>query len=177
MSITTKTGDSGKTSLYFGPRVPKDDLRIETYGTLDELCSFLGLAKSFVKDRETKDVLEAVQRDLFIIGAEIATLPNFFAKLKERINNNHIGKLETLISALESKKKFRDGCFYLPGENFLSSSFDIARVITRRAERRAVTLKKKRIIRNGKIIIYLNRLSDLLYLFARSCEQKSKKLK
>jgi len=135
----------------------------------------MGMAKSLVKDKATKGIVEGIQRDLFIIGAETATLPKSLNKLKKRINTNYVSKLEKLIRHWESKKKFEARCFYLPGENLISSSFDISRTIARRAERLLVALKRKKIIKNPDIIIYLNRLSDLLYLFARNYEKKPKR--
>jgi len=175
MSITTKTGDSGKTSLCFGERVFKDDLRVVACGTLDELCSSIGMAKSLIKDKATKKIAEDVQRDLFIIGTEVSTLSKSLGRLKKRINTNYVSKLEKLIKQWEGKKKFEACCFCLPGENPVSSSFDISRTIARRAERILVSLKRKKIIKNPDIIIYLNRLSDLLYLLARNYEKSPKK--
>lgn len=175
MSITTKTGDSGKTSLSFGERVFKDDLRVKAAGTLDELCSFMGLAKSLIYDKNTKKIIEDIQRDLFIIGAEVATLPKYLKKLGKRIDNSFVLKLENLIRRWESKKKFKAHCFYLPGENKTSSCFDVSRTIARRAERMLVGLKRKKILKNNYMVIYLNRLSDLLYLFARNYEKKPKR--
>lgn len=175
MSITTKTGDSGKTSLLRGERVFKDDLRVVACGTLDELCSSMGMAKSLVKDKRAKEILGGIQRDLFVIGAEIVTGQKRLSKLKERINADFVSKLEKLIRHFEGKKKSEPCCFCLPGENPISSSFDISRTIARRAERVLVALKRKKVIKNPDIIIYLNRLSDLLYLFARDYEKKPKK--
>jgi len=175
MSITTKAGDNGKTFLSFGGRVFKDDLRVEACGTLDELCSFMGLAKSLIYDKNTKKIIEDVQRDLFIIGAEAVTLPKYLEKLGKRIDGSFVLKLENLIRQWESKKKFKAHCFYLPGENKASSCFDVSRTIARRAERMLVGLKRKKILKNNYMVIYLNRLSDLLYLFARNYEKKPKR--
>jgi ATP:cob(I)alamin adenosyltransferase len=175
MSITTKTGDNGKTSLLCGKRVFKDDIRIELCGTLDELCSYLGTAKSLIKGGKLKMSLEDIQRDLFVVGAEIAATPQYLNKLKKRVNNIYISKLEGLIAQWEAKKKFNANCFYLCGENPASSFFDLSRTTARKAERLAVTLKRKKILKNPDIIIYLNRLSDLLYLFVRAAEKKPKR--
>ena len=175
MGITTKTGDNGKTSLSFGEIVFKDDLRVVACGTIDELCSSMGLGKSLVRDKVTKEIVEGIQCDLFIIGAEIATPQKFLNKLKKRINTKYVSKLEKFIKQWEGKKKFESRCFCLPGENQISSSFDVSRTVARRAERVLVTLKRKKIIKNPDIIIYLNRLSDLLYLFARDYEKRLKK--
>src|SRR3989338_9115174 len=94
VSVTTKTGDNGMTSLYLEGRIWKDDLRVDIYGTLDELCSFLGLSKSLIRDRKTKRLIESTQKDLFVIGAEIATKGRFITKLEERIKASHIRTIE-----------------------------------------------------------------------------------
>jgi cob(I)alamin adenosyltransferase len=176
MGITTKVGDRGRTSLYFGGRVNKDDIRVDAYGTLDELCSCLGFSRSMLKDNRIKNVIESIQRDLFAAGAEIATKPHFLGKLKKRIDDSYVRRLEAVIEELEGKRKFEESCFYLPGEDPVSSSLDIARTVTRRAERKIVSLKRRNILKNPYILIYLNRLSDLLYLMARTYEKKHKKL-
>jgi len=163
--------------LCWGGRVPKDHLRVEAYGTLDELCAFLGLAKSLIRERKTKNIIECLQKDLFVICAELATKSAFLRKLKRRINKIDVSRLERIILDLEKKRTFKQPCFYLPGENIISSNLDIARTIARRAERHTVSLKRKGLLLNPSIIVYLNRLSDLLYLLARAYEKKPKKLK
>ncbi|MDD4955883.1 MAG: cob(I)yrinic acid a,c-diamide adenosyltransferase [Candidatus Omnitrophica bacterium] len=175
MSITTKTGDNGKTSLLFGERASKSDLRVKAIGTLDELCSFMGLSKSLLRDKGVKKIIEDIQRDLFIIGAETATLPKYLYKLEKRIDKRFVLKLDELLRQWENKNKFKSRCFYLPGENIISSSFDVSRAVARRAERELVTLEGKKGIKNPDMLIYLNRLSDLLYLFARNYENKPKR--
>jgi cob(I)alamin adenosyltransferase len=173
MSITTKKGDKGKTSLCRGRIVCKDDPRVEFCGSLDELCSFLGLSKSMVKRKEAKALIESIQRDLFVIGIEIATESKFIKKLKSRVDNSYVSRLEKNILSLEKKNALTECCFCLPGENEVSGILDITRTVARRLERLAVTLKKKKILLNGFILIYLNRLSDLLYLLARGCGKKA----
>lgn len=175
MSITTKTGDTGKTFLLCKEKKFKDDLRVEACGSLDELCSFLGMSKSLTKGKAIKSILKAIQLDLFVIGSEIATPTKYLNKLKKRINGSHILKLEKFIERAQKAGKNELYSFCLPGENILSSSLDISRAIARRAERSMVTLKRKKILKNSDIIIYLNRLSDLLYLFARNYEGKFRK--
>lgn len=175
MSITTKTGDDGKTSLCFGERIPKDDLRVEACGALDELCSFLGLSNSLISDIDIKKAIEDIQRDLFILGTEIATLPKHLNKLKKVIDKNFIIKLEELTSQRENKGKFKANCFCLPGGNTISACLDVSRTIARRAERIAVGLLKKKILKNKCAVVYLNRLSDFLYVLARDCEKEPKK--
>ena len=177
MSVTTKTGDKGKTSLCFGARVNKDDPRIYFCGDLDELCSFLGVSRSLIKQEKIKKLLLSIQRCLFGIGAEAATAKNYLKKLKNRIAKSQVSVLEKEISGIEKRKVFEGGCFYLPGENFVSASFDVCRTVCRRAERRATTLKRKGKLENPYILIYLNRLSDLLYLLARAHEKKHRKLR
>lgn len=171
MKISTKIGDDGKTSLLCGGRVRKDDLRIEACGALDELSSFLGLSKCLSKDRMSKRIINNAQQALFVIGSEIAAGKSDY-KLKKRIEQGDIRSLELSIERLEKKGRVKSSSFVLPGRNSLSATLDVARSITRRAERRAVTLKRKGIVKNICMIIYLNRLSDLLYLLARSCEKR-----
>lgn len=177
MPITTKTGDKGKTGLNFGTRVAKDDIRVEVCGTLDELCSFLGLAKSFAAEKKVKRIVELIQKDLFVLGAETATAPRLQNRLKKKIGTSHISRLEKIIDGLETDKAFTAICFYLPGQNTLSSCLDAARTIARRAERRVVTLARKKYLSNDQCIIYLNRVSDLLYLLARAADKKSRKVR
>lgn len=177
MSITTKKGDKGLTSLYLGGRVGKDNIRVEINGVLDELCSFLGLAKSLIRNRVDKRVIESIQQDLFVIGTEMVTTSKYIYKLKKRVDARYVGYLEQIIETLERKCKFEEKCFYLPGKSFIASTLDITRAIARRAERKVVTLKKMHLLENRNILIYLNRLSDLLYLLARKYENKPRKLK
>lgn len=177
MPVTTKKGDDGRTDLYWGPRVSKDNLRVEVFGALDELCSFLGLARSLLTATNDKKLLESIQRDLFVLGAEIATPARYIGRLKYRLGKEHIDRLEKMLEQMEGTRKFEECCFYLPGESMTSSALDIARTVTRRAERRVTTLKNKKMLNNNLVLIYLNRLSDLLYLMARSAEGKSRKLK
>lgn len=176
MGITTKKGDRGKTQLCFGQEVSKDNIRVEIYGTLDELCSFLGLSKSVIKNSRTKNLIESIQRDLFTAGAELARVSRFVDKLKKRIGPQDVNRLERAIEDLEKKRSFEECCFYLPGENFISGTLDVARTVARRTERKIVTLKRAGLLKNRHILIYMNRLSDLLFLLARSLEKEHKPL-
>jgi cob(I)alamin adenosyltransferase len=173
MRICTKTGDKGTTSLLYGSRVKKNNLRIEACGALDELNSFLGLCKPLLKNRTIKDLIKKIQQNLFLIGSEIATTASSVYKLRKRINREDVGNLERYIEKLECKQK--DHSFVIPGKNTLSATFDVARSVTRRVERRIVALKSKGSVKNGYILMYLNRLSDLLYLLARSYEKRAMK--
>jgi len=177
MGITTKAGDKGKTALYKGGWVSKDDLRVESCGSLDELCSYLGLVKSILKSKKEKEIIESIQKDLFTIGSEIACRAKFLPKLKNKIAKSDIEKLNKAIERLEKRNKSKKRCFCLPGENTVSSFLDIARTVARRTERRITTLLRKKIITNKHILIYLNRASDFLFLLARSQEKNPRKIK
>jgi cob(I)alamin adenosyltransferase len=176
MSMTTKRGDKGLTDLFWGERISKDHIRVEAYGALDELCSFLGLAKSQIKNKDAGKLIEAIQKDLFVIGAEIATQNKFLNRLENRMDASYVRRLEDNINNLERKLKLRERCFLLPGDNLISVSLDVARTIARRTERQIVALKHKNILKNRQILVYLNRLSDLLYLLARSYEKQHHKV-
>jgi cob(I)alamin adenosyltransferase len=172
MSIVTKTGDKGKTDLLGGRQVSKDDLRIEVLGDLDELCSFLGLARSLVKNRQAKTIIENIQRDLFVIGSEVATEARHIGKLKCRIGQAHIHDIEKHIEQMERRMNLWQPGFCLPGKNTPAAVIDIARTIARRVERRIVTFSRRNRFKNAEVLIYLNRLSDLLFILARRLEKK-----
>ena len=172
MSIVTKRGDKGTTSLYCGKRVDKDDIRVEICGALDEVSSFLGMAKNASKDKNTKRVVHSIQKELISLGAEVATSAAGSGKTRKRVNADSICVLEKEIDHLESKCAVKMKSFCIPGKGAVSSALDVARAVTRRAERRSVTLLKKGMVKNPNIVIYLNRLSDLLYLLARFNEKK-----
>ncbi len=160
--------------MYRGGSVAKNHPRIELGGALDELCSFLGMSKSLLKNKKMKVCLAEIQKDLFVIGAEVSTRPPFVNKLKRLLNSCDIVRLEELIELLESKNGCRKLAFCLPGGSFISSSIDVSRAIARRAERQATALFKKKHLKNHNILVYLNRLSDFLFLLARCCEGQEK---
>ena len=167
MSIVTKKGDKGKTSLYKGKLVSKDNIRIETCGSIDELSCYLGLAKSMIKKKNIIVLLESIQKDLFILATEVATEVKNSEKFKKRIDNSFVDYLNKAILDLEEKKGLKIKGFQLPGKSLISSVLDLSRVIARRVERRIVSLNRKKLLNNKYILVYLNRLSDLLYLLAR----------
>jgi len=167
MGIVTKKGDKGKTSLYQGKPVSKDHIRMEACGTIDELSSYLGLAKSMIKSKNIINIIESIQKDLFILATELVTEAKALKKLKRRIDSSFIDYLDKAILDLEEKKGLKIRCFQLPGASSVSSVLDISRTITRRAERRVATLGRKKLLSNKYILVYLNRLSDLLFLLAR----------
>ncbi|AMC09936.1 cob(I)yrinic acid a c-diamide adenosyltransferase [Lutibacter profundi] len=172
MKIYTKTGDKGKTSLFGGNRVPKYHLRIEAYGTVDELNSYIGLIRDQKIDKNTSTILLKIQHELFTLGAMLATpsekkiLKNGKERLNiSKINNTSVILLENEIDAMnEILPKMTH--FILPGGHTTVSFCHIARCICRRAERIATQLSDESYVEED-ILIYLNRLSDYLFVLAR----------
>lgn len=163
MKIYTKTGDKGTTSLYDGARLPKDHIRIESYGTVDELGSFLGLSKQYVEDKEIYDIIENIQNRLFTVSANLATEDK--SKLKYKITEEDIKYLEDIVD------KYMDAFegFIVPGTNKASAHLHVSRTICRRAERRIISSTE--VVEVDPIIIkYINRLSDVIYALARYLE-------
>jgi ATP:cob(I)alamin adenosyltransferase len=171
MSITTKTGDSGETGLWSGQRIAKDDLRVECYGTLDELNSFMGEAKHFVKSARVLGIVEQVQKDLFKVAGELATKDTQFI---DPITEKEIDKMTSIIHEFELQVELTG--FVLPGSTIQSAKLDICRTIARKAERRIITLSRHEKI-PAEIIKYVNRLSDLLYIMARFEEKLENKVR
>jgi len=167
MKIYTKTGDKGETSLFGGKRVWKDDLRINAYGTVDELNAILGVAISELMNKELIDVIQSIQNDLFTVGSDLASPlekenKNFVIP---RVDANFIMRLETLIDKYDSQLPELKN-FILPAGLKGSAILHLARTVCRRAEREVVALSKVDVI-NHEIEVYLNRLSDLLFVLAR----------
>ncbi len=170
-SIVTKKGDKGYTYVYSGDKLPKDDLNLEVVGTIDELCSFLGMAKSLIIDKTGENVLERIQKDLFTIGDQISGMGSKNLK-RRKITSNNIKYLEDKIEKLEKRFPFKN--FVLAGDNLVSSVLHVSRTVARRLERRVVALRNKEKLRNKNILVYLNRLSDLIFLLA--CRYSSEKI-
>lgn len=174
MKIYTRSGDKGSTSLIYGDRVPKDDLRVEAYGTCDEANSMIGLAMSYLRkedwdDRdEFCDVLHHVQTVLFHVGAELATPKG--KEVKWKLTQKHIDDLEKRIDEWDAELKTLDN-FILPSGHESSASLHVARTIVRRAERSAVVLKDD--LDSELVLNYLNRLSDFLFVAARFVNEKT----
>jgi cob(I)alamin adenosyltransferase len=166
MPISTKKGDKGFTSLLGGRRVPKYHLRLETYGTLDELDSFLGMARAVSKDEKVKEILLTIQNHCFIIGSELALSGKERSLLKGEITQKEVDWLTQLSIDFEASLK-PEPKFVIYGETLISSILDVARAVSRRVERRVAKMKSKEMLHNLKILEYLNRLSDVLYLLAR----------
>ncbi|KXG75908.1 cob(I)yrinic acid a,c-diamide adenosyltransferase [Thermotalea metallivorans] len=170
MKIYTKTGDKGQTSLYDNSRIEKDSLRVESYGTIDELNSNLGFARNFVEDDGIVKILYDLQRDLFNVAGELATRDR--KKFPERIHEGHVTNLEKIIDDyLEKIDKV--GKFIIPGSNKASASLHVARTVCRRAERKILALRREEEV-SEILIKYVNRLSDVLYTLARYLETELK---
>jgi cob(I)alamin adenosyltransferase len=170
MKFSTK-GDGGETSLLGGQRVPKYDSRPDTYGTLDEASSTLGVARAMTNDQKIKNLLLDVQKDLLIMGAELSTLPEDIQKLSRRIEETDVRRLEELIDELQKNVQLKNEFIY-PGGTQISAQIDVGRTIIRRAERKAAKLKAEGQVDNADIHKYLNRLADMLFVLARYEEQK-----
>lgn len=174
MRIYTKTGDDGTTGLFGGGRVPKDDPRVEAYGDVDELNAYLGFARAIEQMPRLDEVILPIQRDLFGIGALLATPDH--AKMRDqlakaRIDDKRIEALERAIDDAESEvEPLR--AFIVPGGTPKAAALHVARTICRRAERRVVALQAVVDI-PPLVVIYLNRLSDLLFVLARVATRRA----
>lgn len=168
----TRTGDKGETGLLSGERVAKDSARVEAYGTIDELSSSIGLARSFTREDEVNKILRRVQGDLFLVGAELATQPKKNASKKPcKIMEPTVKILEEDIKRLDSELPNLTE-FTLPDGTSSVTALHLARSIARRAERRVVTLSRKEEV-SPSLVAYLNRLSSLLFVLARIVNKRS----
>jgi len=171
--VTTRGGDRGETSLYNGERRRKDDLLFETMGDVDELSSFLGVAKASCDDKRIVELISTIQRKLIDLGAQIATPKG------DPLNSTITPITEQEVTALEKveaeylRKTEIGAQFVPPGENLLSAHFDVARTVCRRAERKIVAcIRDRDMIQLASGQHYLNRLSDLLFILARRVAQR-----
>jgi len=168
MSIATKRGDGGQTGLPGGVRVSKSDARVECYGTIDELISQMGFARSIAKNEEVHNLVKEIQRELFKVGSAIGTAPGS-RKPAPEITREMVDALEAHVHRIEALPGIL-GDWSLPGEVADSAAMDVARTVCRRVERLAVRLFEDGTLTNPNILSYLNRLSDLLWLFGRQLE-------
>ena len=173
--IYTKNGDKGNTSLFMGGTISKSDIRVDAYGTVDEVVSTLGFAKTQCKESKVLEILDQLQHSLFKIGAELSVNKGKSEKKPEDIINTigkeNITEVENNIDAI--LKKIDIGSeFIMPGTSSGSASLDIARTVIRRLERSIVKLNEEVGIENKNIIIYVNRMSDLLFVLARFEDRK-----
>ena len=169
-SITTRVGDRGTTRLYSGEEVPKHDLRIEAAGAVDEVVSALGVARATATRASTREAIERLQRELFLAGSEFATVPARVTGLRPRIDAARVRTFERRRRTLERRVDHPAG-FILPGASETAAHLDLARAIARRLERRATELSGRGDLANPHLLVWLNRLSDYLWLLARSEEE------
>lgn len=171
MSIATKTGDAGKTALIGGERVSKADLRVEAYGTIDELGAQMGFARSICGDAEIGELAKSIQKELFMVAGSVAN-PNYQNAPKPYMTPEMIDRLTTEVTRIEQLEGVLSD-WSLPGEVAAAAAFDVSRTICRRAERCVVRLRENGGNVDSLVITYLNRLSDLLWLFGRFLEMKA----
>jgi cob(I)alamin adenosyltransferase len=177
MKIYTKKGDDGTTGLLYGGRVAKDDVRTNVYGTLDETVSALGLARAGGLVPQVEEIVIRVQREMFVVGAQLATAEQNQGKLQEGISK------VTPEMALQAEREIDEMLdrhplpneFILPGETLGSAGLDVARSTVRRAERQAAAMDRQGLVPDPEILRYLNRVSDLLFVLARYHEAEEGK--
>jgi cob(I)alamin adenosyltransferase len=170
--VTTGTGDTGYTGLLGSERVAKYDPRPDTFGTVDEATSALGLARAVAQDPKVKEIIYRIQNELYILMAELATTPENYEKMGFRMTAEHVQWLEQVEESLKQEVEIPNK-FVIPGDTLDGAALDLARTIIRRAERMAVKLLHDGVIQNDELIRYLNRLSDLVFILARYIEVKS----
>lgn len=188
--VATGRGDDGTTGLlYGGERIAKDDLRAEAYGTIDEAVAALGVARAHLGVKADRgllgpgfdglaDTILSIQRDLFVAAAELATNPAAWDRLEDgrtRVSASMVAEVERLLVETEHRISMPRE-FVVPGESQPSAALELARTILRRAERRAVALQRAKLLPEGRLLAYLNRLADLLWVLARAAEQAESRL-
>ncbi len=169
MKIYTRTGDDGMTGLLYGGRVWKDDAGPEAYGAVDEAVSALGVARAAATGQLADEIL-ALERDLFVVGAELATAPDNRNKLIAEVSlttSGMVDRLEARIDSVVAEHPLPQE-FVVPGENQIEAALELARATVRRAERRVTTYARSGGLEGSLVPVYLNRLADLLYVLARS---------
>jgi cob(I)alamin adenosyltransferase len=183
-AVATGKGDDGTTGLLYGGRITKDDARAEAYGTIDEAVACLGVVRAEIaalagrgplpRTLESLDeTILKLQRDLFVAGAELATNPDAWDRLRDgetRVNEAMLSTLEDLLRAAEDAVDMPRE-FVVPGASRLSAAIEVSRTVVRRAERRVIRLDHDRLVPGAWLMPYLNRLADLLWVLARLAEQ------
>jgi cob(I)alamin adenosyltransferase len=170
--VTTGTGDTGYTGLLGEQRVPKYEPRPDTFGTVDEATSALGLARALANDPKVKEIIFQIQQELYLLMGELATTPENYEKMGLSMTIEHVQRLEQVEEQLKHEVEIPNK-FIIPGDTPDGAALDFARTIIRRAERLAVKLLHAGVIQNGEVVRYLNRLSDLIFILARYVEVKS----
>jgi cob(I)alamin adenosyltransferase len=175
MSIATKKGDDGTTGLMYNRRVSKCHPRVEAYGSVDELNAALGMARATAQAPFLRERLVEIQKDLIVVMGELATQPEDLPRYNKDgfsvATPALTAKLDRIVQEIEAQKVSFKG-WSTPGENATSAALDVARTACRRAERRVCALQESRQLDNAEIIVFLNRLSDALWLMARWAETK-----
>jgi cob(I)alamin adenosyltransferase len=178
MSIVTKTGDKGETSLMYGRRVPKSDPRVDAYGCVDELTAALGLARSISIEKFLSEEILAAQKDLIVVMGELATIPQDRERyVKDGFHLSTaamVDRITAVIVDLEKDKSLYPKDWVIPGGTSVSAALDFARATCRRAERHIAAFMANDKDFNPEILRYLNRLSDLLWVLARYAERTSR---
>ena len=171
MSISTKKGDTGITMLVGGRRVSKADVRVEAYGNVDELSSTMGFARSICDIQRISERTAAIQRDLFVLSGALATPAEEEVKTTSVVTQDMVDELTRQVHEIESIDGIL-GDWALPGEHPVSAAYDVARTVCRRAERAVVRLANQSMVQ-PLVVKYLNRLSDLLWLYGRLVEKEA----
>jgi cob(I)alamin adenosyltransferase len=183
-AVATGKGDDGTTGLLYGGRITKDDVRAEAYGTIDEAVACLGVVRAELTTLTAgaplpaalgglEETLLSLQRDLFVAGAELATNPDAWDRLRDgetRVDEAMLSRLEDMLRAAEDAVEMPRE-FMLPGASRLSAALEVSRTVVRRAERRVIRLDHDRLVPGAWLMPYLNRLADLLWVLARLAEQ------
>jgi cob(I)alamin adenosyltransferase len=167
--IYTRRGDDGTTGLLYGGRVDKHDRRTEAYGTTDEAVAALGMARVFIADSILADLVLRLQRELFVVGAELATAIENSHKLvpgSTKVTAEMVDDLEAAIDEYVARTRMPEQ-FIVPGESRGSAFLDYARTVIRRAERQTVAMDRDGLLADGEAVRYLNRLADLIFVLAR----------
>lgn len=163
--IYTKNGDEGETNLFLGGKLSKNDIRVEAFGTVDELVSSLGFAKTLTEKEDVINILEMLQHSLFKIGAELSSDSNKTEKIINIISNEDVNEIESIIDSITEKIDLGNE-FIMHGTSSSSAAIDISRTVARRLERVVVSINTNEMI-NKNILIFLNRISDLLFVVGR----------
>jgi cob(I)alamin adenosyltransferase len=171
--VTTRTGDGGETSLFGKGRVRKTDPRIAALGDLDEAQSAIGVVRAMAPKSTMGRQLLELQQGLYIAMSEVATPPQDLARLKTRLDAAALAKLDSALEHLKKRTSI-EGRFVIPGENPISAALDYARTVARRAERSVITCVDSGSVSGEVLLPWLNRLSDLLFVIARSAEGRSR---
>ncbi len=172
MSIATKHGDGGKTGLIGGERVSKADARVEAYGTIDELGAAMGLARAVCEDEEVRELTKQIQRELFTVAGAVANPASAEAAPTTYVTPEMVEALTSHVHRIESTEGILSD-WSLPGDHAAAAAYDLARTVCRRAERAVVRLEEGGAEVGPHVVPYLNRLSDLLWLFGRLLELRA----